>query len=285
LVFAIVGVAVACSVYDESLRRGSGLTPLEGGDGAVLGGGAGTPSSGGTDSAAGGGSVDAGAPGHGGDSSEPAKGGSSNGGGAGNASGGRAGAASGGSGGAFASAGSAGTAVNGGSGGRAGNGGSGGAALNGGTGGMGGSLATAGSTFELALNKSSTASTAQPANPTTSGNDGQTSTRFSATSATLPQWWRVDLGASHALAQVAIQFEFPDRKYTYAVETSLDDVAYTSQANVTDGIGTVQTVAIPNHAAARYVRITVTSTVPGVDSSGASRPTWMSFWEVSVQGN
>jgi len=220
--------------------------------------------------------MDAGAPSYGGDSSEPAKGGSSNGGRAGNASGGRAGAANGGTGGVVALAGSAGTAVN---------GGSGGVGLNGGTGGIGGIVATAGSASELALNKSSTASTAQPANPTTSGNDGQTSTRFSATSATLPQWWRVDLGASHALTQVAIQFEFPDRKYTYAVETSLDDVAYTTQGNVTDGVGTVQTVAIPNHAAARYVRITVTSTVPGVDSSGASRPTWMSFWEVSVQGN
>ena len=118
-----------------------------------------------------------------------------------------------------------------------------------------------------------------------SANDGQSTTRWSATTAALPQWWRVDLGASHTLTKVSVQFEFPDRKYTYAVETSSDDSNYTVRANVVDGIGELQTVPIPGQVSARYVRITCTSTVPGTDpSTGASRPTWASIGEVSVLG-
>lgn len=153
-------------------------------------------------------------------------------------------------------------------------------------GGAGGAAGTAGAASELGLGKATTASTQQPANPSGAGNDGQLATRWSATTAALPQWWRVDLGASHTLTQVSVQFEFADRKYTYAVETSADDASYTTQANVVDGIGAVQAVPVPGNVSARYVRITCTSTVPGVDpSTGAARPTWASFWEVSVLGH
>src|SRR6478609_1888378 len=259
----------ACSVYDESLKQGDGLAPTAGsadaGSGASsgvdAGGSAGTPMSGGTGNVAGGNGGDAGTPSSGGDAGEPSSGGTTNG---GSSTGGRAGAASAGSGGLVAAAGSAGTSVSGGA----------------------GNPGTAGAASDLSLGKASTASTQQPANPSPSGNDGQTTTRWSATTAALPQWWRVDLGASHTLSQVSVQFEFPDRKYTYAVETSTDDSAYATQANVVDGMGAVQVVPIPNQVSARYVRITCTSTVPGVDPvTGASRPTWMSFWEVSVQGS
>jgi hypothetical protein len=146
-------------------------------------------------------------------------------------------------------------------------------------------VGTAGAASELAVGKPTSAFTQQPANPSASGNDGQSATRWSATTAALPQWWRVDLGASHTLTQVSVQFEFPDRKYTYTVETSADDSLYTTQAGVADGVGAVQVVPLPSHVSARYVRITCTSTVPGVDPvSGAARPTWMSFWELSVLG-
>jgi len=280
----LVGLAVAmhaCSVYDESLKQGDGLAPTAGtadggssaSSGADLGGGMGTLPSGGTGNIAGGDAIDAGAPGNGGDAGESSNGGSSNGGSSnggssnggssngGSSNGGRAGAA-GGSGGVVVAAGSAGVSTS------------------------GGNAGTAGAASELSFGKASSASTQQPANPSTSGNDGQTTTRWSATTATLPQWWRVDLGASHTLSQVSVQWEFADRKYTYAVETSADDSAYTTQANVVDGIGAVQVVPIPNHVSARYVRITCTSTVPGVDPmTGASRPTWASVWEVSVQGS
>ena len=61
--------------------------------------------------------------------------------------------------------------------------------------------------------------------------------------------------------------------------------SYHLVVRATDGTGAVQLVPLPGNVSARYVRITCTSTVPGVDpSTGASRPTWASFWEVSVLG-
>ena len=273
LAIGVANGALACSVYDESLRQGS-EAPFAaggadgGGSGAPAGaGGAGTgsgagagASSGGAGTSIGGDLVDAGAPGTAGDSSEPT---------AGAAPAGGAGGANGGTGGVVASAGAAGMLPSGGS-----NGG-------GGATGAGGAAAT-----ELGLGKPTTASTQQPANPSGSGNDAQIATRWSATTAAVPQWWRVDLGANHSVTQVSVQFEFADRKYTYAVETSTDDASYTARANVVDGIGAVQVVPIPGNVSARYVRITCTSTVPGVDPmTGTSRPTWVSFWELSVLGN
>ncbi len=281
LLLVIASVGVSCSVYDESLRQGAGLTPTAGnaagGSSAATGAGAGgaDTSGGGAGASLAGELVDAGAAGVGGDGGEPPQAGASNA-GSSNAGSANTGGSSAGSSGA-AGAGAGGVATAAGAGGTLANAGSGGSSA--GTAGVGGQGT------ELVVGKPTTASTAQPANPSASGNDGQTTTRWSATTAALPQWWRVDLGASHALTQVSLQFEFADRKYTYAVEASMDDVSYTVQGNVLDGIGALQTVSIPNHAAARYVRITCTATVPGTDpATGASRPTWASLKEVSVLG-
>jgi hypothetical protein len=287
LLLVIASTGFACSVYDESLRQGSALAPTAGAAAGGMAASAGTDSggadaSGGAGTSLGGELVDAGAPGLGG--AELPHAGSSNAGSSNvGGSNGTSGAANAGAGGVVALEGSAGTSALAGSGGNgAGGGGSG---AGGGTTGVGGESSAGAAGTELVVGKSTTASTQQPANPSASGNDGQSTTRWSATTAALPQWWRVDLGASHALTQVAVQFEFPDRKYTYAVETSNDDSSYSVQANVVDGIGAVQTILIPSHASARYVRITCTATVPGIDpSTGASRPTWASFWEVSVLG-
>ncbi len=86
------------------------------------------------------------------------------------------------------------------------------------------------------------------------------------------------------MTQVSLQFENADRKHTYLVETSVNDTVYTTQATTTDGTGATQVAPMPSNVSARYVRITVTGTVPGVDAMGNPRPTWASFWEVSVLG-
>jgi hypothetical protein len=87
------------------------------------------------------------------------------------------------------------------------------------------------------------------------------------------------------LTQVSLQFEHADRAYSFSVETSADDSAYTKQATVNGGTGAVQMVPMPSNVSARYVRITVTGAVPGVDpTTGAARPTWASLWEVSLLG-
>lgn len=111
----------------------------------------------------------------------------------------------------------------------------------------GGSARNAGAASDLALGKTNTASTQQPANPSTRGKDGHTTTRWRAATATLPQWSRLDLGASHTLSQLSVQWKFADRKDAYAVETSSDDSAHTTQANVSAHRYHTSR-AIPNHA-------------------------------------
>jgi hypothetical protein len=133
---------------------------------------------------------------------------------------------------------------------------------------------------ELAAGKKVSASTQEVGNEATHGNDGSTTTRWCAIDGTFPQWWRVDLGASHLLTQVSIVFEHSDRKYFYLVETSTNDAVYAQQI-MANGTGVTQTVALPANFTARYVRATVTRATPvSVNGNG----TWASFWEFSLQG-
>ena len=124
--------------------------------------------------------------------------------------------------------------------------------------------------------KKVTASTTQGGNEPAKGNDGDVGSRWCAIDKTFPQWWRVDLGALHELTQVSIQFEHPERTYTYVIETSPNDAVYTQRAMV-NGTGAVQSVDIPAGVTARYVRITVTDGVP-------YGTTWASFFEFALYG-
>lgn len=166
--------------------------------------------------------------------------------------------------------------VLGGSSGHAGVGGS----TNGGAGGGGSAIGGSGGTpmiTDLSSKKPATASSEQTGKESASGNDGDSATRWCAKVGTLPQWWRVDLGATHSLKEFKVSFEYADRKYSYDVETSADDAAYTLQVR-TSGTAALQSGLFPAGVSARYVRITVTST----DSSVS--PTWASFFEFVVTG-
>lgn len=136
------------------------------------------------------------------------------------------------------------------------------------------------SVMALALGKSAASSAEQGENPAGSANDGNNDTRWCAPTGDFPQWWRVDLGAVHTLAQIAIRFEYPDRNYVYTVESSLDAAVYTQRAAVT-GTGTVQTLDFPPGTTARFVRITITGGIPATQNGTA---TWASMYEVSVTG-
>jgi F5/8 type C domain len=258
-----VALLLSCSVYDSSLTDGSQQLPASNGgttdgltDAGDAGGSASSPDptdgGGGALVDAGGGAVTLGGASAGGDSS------------LGNA-GTTAGAAVGGASGSGGAASAGGTSSSVGGGGTAG--GAGGAPL-----------------LELAKGKSVTASTQQAGNAPASGNDGDTTTRWCAIDGTFPQWWRVDLGASHALTNVAIQFEHPDRKYSYVIETSANDAVYTQQATV-NGTGAVQSVDLPPAVSARYLRITVTGAVNAVDANGTVHQTWASFFELAIMGS
>jgi F5/8 type C domain len=262
LASALSLAVLGCSVYDSSLVAGMQALPSNG----AAGGDSGSDAGGGLTST-GGDTLQAGAPAASGSSGEPAV--------AGDANGGSAGAAGAieGSSGAPASAGT--SAV----------GGGGGTSAAGSAG--GGSAGVAGSapmTVELAHGKTATSSSQETGNEPAKGNDGSATTRWCAIDDTFPQWWRVDLAATHHVSQVVVQFEHPERKYYYVIETSLNDSVYAQQATVS-GTGAVQTVDLPNNPSARYVRITVTNGVPYLDkTSGTTYPTWASFWEIALNG-
>jgi F5/8 type C domain len=145
-----------------------------------------------------------------------------------------------------------------------------------------GGAVTAPTPQELAAGKSVTASSTETGNDASKGNDANALTRWCAKDGTFPQWWRVDLGASHELDSFAVSFEHPERVYSYQIETSSDDVVYVLQATLS-GTGALQSATLPPGVSARYVRITVTSAPPFVDAKG-THATWASFYEFSLLG-
>ena len=131
---------------------------------------------------------------------------------------------------------------------------------------------------DLATGKNVTASTEQLGNEAAHGNDGNATTRWAASSDSLPQWWRVDLGMTRQLSELSVQFEHSDRSYNYVIETSQDDALYVPRETI-NAIGAVQTVDFRPRVSARYVRITVTKVGPVPNGLP-----WASFWEISVRG-
>ncbi|MBN1127347.1 MAG: fibronectin type III domain-containing protein, partial [Chitinispirillaceae bacterium] len=127
----------------------------------------------------------------------------------------------------------------------------------------------------IAVGKTATASTQQSINTPVKGNDNRTSTRWCATSGTVPQWWKVDLGSSKTLSGSEVRWEKSGVNYRYKIETSPDNANWTVRANRTSTTSTAQTQAQSWSATARYVRITVTGLQSGI---------WASFWEFRVFG-
>ena len=108
-----------------------------------------------------------------------------------------------------------------------------------------------------------------------SANDGKTiGARWTANGGSYPQWWRVDLGSLCNLTNVTISW-FPGVAFQYRLETSADDVNYSTLVDAT--ANAVQNTTSHNvSAAARYVRVTVT----GVTPAGG----WAAFYECQVFG-
>lgn len=192
--------------------------------------------------------------------------------------GGAGGAGSGGKGGA----GGAGSGGGAGTGGVAGSGGSGGAAA--------GSGGTAGGLVELAEGRTATSDSEEvdpdddppKDNTAEKGNDGDPATRWCAADGT-PRYWQVDLGATHVLSRIEIDFEYPaqaiDSAYEYVVAISSDGTTFTTVIDRTDNTDTMmtQTASFPAATSGRHVRVTVT---PPVTTPG----TWASLWEARIFG-
>jgi hypothetical protein len=130
----------------------------------------------------------------------------------------------------------------------------------------------------LALNKPATTDSEQTSSGNTAdkGNDGNSSTRWSANNNWMNHWWKVDLGNTYNLTGTKVQFQFA-RNYRYKIEVSTDNITWTIVADQRTTTSTAQTREDSFSATpGRYVRITYTYFPPA---------TWASHYEFEVYGN
>jgi hypothetical protein len=130
----------------------------------------------------------------------------------------------------------------------------------------------------LALNKTAKADSERTSSGNTAGkgNDGNSSTRWSANDGRLNHWWKVDLGASYTLTGTKVMFQYA-RNYKYKIEVSMDNINWTVVVNQTTNTSTAQTRQDSFSATGRYVRITYTG-LPYL------QPAWASHYEFEVYG-
>lgn len=118
-----------------------------------------------------------------------------------------------------------------------------------------------------------TASSNEGGNVPENGNDGNAGTRWTASSGTYPQWWKVDLGEIQSINQVNISWLDASRSYKYLIEISDDDATYTTVVNQSARTATGDSSNMMSEWG-RYVRITVTGTTAG----------WAAFYECGILG-
>ncbi len=128
--------------------------------------------------------------------------------------------------------------------------------------------------------------------PARDANDGnETTTRWCAASHSVPEWWQLDLGASHALSRVEIVWEYPGQAlghvygYTVGVSDSATQFPTAPVVDQTNNQSTAKTqiATLPTGTSGRYVRITVTSLPPDTNDMPPFE-TWASLDEVRVFG-
>jgi hypothetical protein len=104
----------------------------------------------------------------------------------------------------------------------------------------------------LSQGKTATASSAENGSfPASAAVDGNTGTRWSSAFSD-PQWLQVDLGASHTISQVGLNWEAAYGK-AFQIQTSADGTNWTTVYSTTTGTGGNQTLAVSGTG--RYVRV------------------------------
>jgi hypothetical protein len=149
-----------------------------------------------------------------------------------------------------------------------GSGGSGGSA---GTGNTGGSAGTT-STTNLALGKSTTASSAENSGTeAANATDGNSGTRWSSAFSD-PQWLQIDLGQSYAISHVTLNWENAYAT-SYQIQTSQNGTSWTTIYSTSSGDGGIDDLAVTGTG--RYIRM-----------YGTTRATQYgySLWEFTVNG-
>jgi hypothetical protein len=119
----------------------------------------------------------------------------------------------------------------------------------------------------LSQGQPATASSSWHTEPASQGNDGNLATRWSTANNGVPQWWKVDLGASHSLTNTAINwYNSASVYYQYKIEVSTDGTTFTTAVDKT-GNTTFGDTSDNYTATARYQRITITFVSGGGPSS------------------
>ncbi len=132
---------------------------------------------------------------------------------------------------------------------------------------------TGGSGTLLSQGHPATASSLEGAGyPASNAVNGNTGTRWSSAFSD-PQWLEVDLGATHTISHVALNWEAAYAK-AFQIQTSTDGTNWTTIYSTTTGTGGVQT--IPVSGSGRYVRMYGTQRATGYGYS---------LWEFQVFGS
>jgi hypothetical protein len=131
---------------------------------------------------------------------------------------------------------------------------------------------TAATTTLLSQGKTATASSTENAGtPASAAVDGNTGTRWSSAFSD-PQWLQVDLGATHTISQVVLNWETAYAT-AYQIQTSSDAATWTTIYSTTTSTGGVQTLNVSGSG--RYVRMYGTARATGYGYS---------LWEFQVYG-
>ncbi len=130
---------------------------------------------------------------------------------------------------------------------------------------------TGGATLLSQGHPATASSTENATFPAANAVDGNTGTRWSSAFSD-PQWITVDLGATHSISKVVLNWE-PAYAKSFQIQTSTDNTNWTSIYSTTTGAGGTQTLDITGSG--RYVRMygTARATVYGY-----------SLWEFQVYG-
>jgi hypothetical protein len=130
---------------------------------------------------------------------------------------------------------------------------------------------------DIALGKPAIASSEESGkgNLIQNGNDGNTATRWCASSGGLPQWWEVDLGGTTTVTNTQILWE-RNAIYQYVIEVSLDRTSWTVVVDKTANSVPVQTSSDDFSAKGGYVRVVIT---------GLQQDSWASFYEFQAFGS
>lgn len=130
-----------------------------------------------------------------------------------------------------------------------------------------------GSGNDIAQGKPTTASsTENAAYPASYATDGDPGTRWSS-APNDPQWLQVDLGATHTLSSVTLNWEAAYAT-AYKIQTSNDGSTWTTVYATSSGPGGIQNLAVTGSG--RYVRMLGTTRATGYGYS---------LWEFQVYGS